>query len=109
MTSRQFKKWLTKQGCTFERGHGGHLIVRLVPVQVGPTDARQEGHADRNNGSDQERSRVEVTTLGWQLNSPPVRWALSFRATVLEVPETSNQPLHLTSGEGDVGECCTTR
>ncbi len=29
MTSRQFKKWLTKQGCTFERGDGGHLIVRL--------------------------------------------------------------------------------
>ena len=29
MTSRQFKAWLTKQGCTFESGHGGHLVVRL--------------------------------------------------------------------------------
>ena len=29
MTSRQFKAWLTRQGCTFEKGHGGHLVVRL--------------------------------------------------------------------------------
>ena len=29
MTSRQFKAWLTQQGCTFEKGHGGHLTVRL--------------------------------------------------------------------------------
>lgn len=29
MTSREFKRWLTKQGCTFEPGHGGHLTVRL--------------------------------------------------------------------------------
>jgi mRNA interferase HicA len=29
MTSQEFKRWLTKQGCTFEAGHGGHLIVRL--------------------------------------------------------------------------------
>ena len=29
MTSRQFKAWLKKQGCTFESGHGGHLVVRL--------------------------------------------------------------------------------
>ena len=29
MTSRQFKGWLKKQGCTFESGHGGHLVVRL--------------------------------------------------------------------------------
>ncbi|MGE3276703.1 MAG: type II toxin-antitoxin system HicA family toxin [Vicinamibacterales bacterium] len=28
MTSREFKRWLTKQGCTFESGKGGHLIVR---------------------------------------------------------------------------------
>ncbi|PYR89289.1 MAG: addiction module toxin, HicA family [Acidobacteria bacterium] len=28
MTSRQFKRWLAKQGCTFESGKGGHLIVR---------------------------------------------------------------------------------
>ncbi len=29
MTSGQFKRWLAKQGCTFESGKGGHLIVRL--------------------------------------------------------------------------------
>jgi len=29
MTSAQFKRWLAKQGCTFEPGKGGHLIVRL--------------------------------------------------------------------------------
>jgi mRNA interferase HicA len=28
MTSAQFKRWLHQQGCTFESGHGGHLIVR---------------------------------------------------------------------------------
>ena len=28
VTSREFKRWLTKQGCTFESGHGGHQIVR---------------------------------------------------------------------------------
>ncbi len=25
MTSGQFKRWLAKQGCTFEPGKGGHL------------------------------------------------------------------------------------
>jgi mRNA interferase HicA len=29
VTSQEFKRWLQKQGCTFEPGHGGHLIVRL--------------------------------------------------------------------------------
>jgi mRNA interferase HicA len=29
MTSAQFKRWLARQGCTFEAGKGGHLIVRL--------------------------------------------------------------------------------
>lgn len=29
MTSTEFKRWLTKQGCTFESGKGSHLIVRL--------------------------------------------------------------------------------
>lgn len=29
MTSNEFKRWLKKQGCTFESGKGGHLIVRL--------------------------------------------------------------------------------
>lgn len=28
MTSAGFKRWLQKQGCTFEHGKGGHLIVR---------------------------------------------------------------------------------
>jgi mRNA interferase HicA len=28
MTSAQFKRWLSRQGCTFEPGKGGHLIVR---------------------------------------------------------------------------------
>ncbi len=29
MTPAQFKRWLAKQGCSFESGKGGHLIVRL--------------------------------------------------------------------------------
>jgi len=29
MTSAEFKRWLEKQGCTFEPGKGGHLKVRL--------------------------------------------------------------------------------
>ena len=29
MTPGQFKRWLSKQGCIFEPGKGGHLIVRL--------------------------------------------------------------------------------
>ena len=28
MTPRQFKRWLGRQGCTFEPGDGGHLTVR---------------------------------------------------------------------------------
>jgi mRNA interferase HicA len=28
VTSNQLKRWLRKQGCTFEPGKGGHLIVR---------------------------------------------------------------------------------
>jgi mRNA interferase HicA len=28
MNSGQFKRWLRKQGCTFEPGKGGHLIAR---------------------------------------------------------------------------------
>jgi mRNA interferase HicA len=27
MTSAELKRWLSKQGCTFEPGKGGHLIV----------------------------------------------------------------------------------
>ena len=29
MTSQELKRWLTKQGCTFEPGRGGHLTIRL--------------------------------------------------------------------------------
>jgi mRNA interferase HicA len=29
MTSAQFKRWLEKQGCTFEPGKGGHVKVFL--------------------------------------------------------------------------------
>lgn len=29
MTSAGFRRWLRGQGCTFEPGKGGHLIVRL--------------------------------------------------------------------------------
>ena len=28
MTSAEFKRWLSKHGCKFEPGHGGHAIVR---------------------------------------------------------------------------------
>jgi len=28
MTSREFQRWLRKQGCQFESGKGGHLLVR---------------------------------------------------------------------------------
>ena len=27
-SAQEFKRWLQRQGCTFEPGHGGHLIVR---------------------------------------------------------------------------------
>ncbi len=29
MNSGQFKRWLVKQGCTFEPGRGGHIVVLL--------------------------------------------------------------------------------
>ena len=29
MTSAQFRRWLAKQGCTFEAAKGGHFKVRL--------------------------------------------------------------------------------
>jgi mRNA interferase HicA len=28
VTSQELKRWLQKQGCTFEPGRGGHLTVR---------------------------------------------------------------------------------
>lgn len=32
MTSREFRRWLSRQGCVFEPGKGGHLIVRRGKV-----------------------------------------------------------------------------
>ena len=29
MTSAELKRWLERQGCGFESGKGGHLVVRL--------------------------------------------------------------------------------
>lgn len=29
MNSKQLKRWLAQQGCSFSPGKGGHLIVRL--------------------------------------------------------------------------------
>jgi mRNA interferase HicA len=29
VTSREFKRWLEKQGCRFEPGKGGHLLITL--------------------------------------------------------------------------------
>lgn len=31
MTSSQLKRWLAQHGCSFEPGHGGHLLVRRGP------------------------------------------------------------------------------
>jgi len=43
MTSQEFKRWLGKQGCTFEPGHGGHLIVRLgARMSILPMQAKQK-------------------------------------------------------------------
>ena len=28
MTSQEFRRWLQRNDCTFEPGHGGHVIVR---------------------------------------------------------------------------------
>lgn len=43
MTSQEFKRWLQKAGCTFESGHGGHLIVRLgTKMSVLPMHGNQK-------------------------------------------------------------------
>lgn len=43
VTSQEFKRWLQKQGCTFESGHGGHLIVRLgMNMSVFPMHGKQK-------------------------------------------------------------------
>jgi mRNA interferase HicA len=42
VTSQEFKRWLRKQGCTFEPGYGGHLTVRLgVKVSTLPMHGKQ--------------------------------------------------------------------
>jgi mRNA interferase HicA len=44
MTSQELKRWLKKQGCAFEPGKGGHLIVRrgdqmsVLPMHGGGKD-----------------------------------------------------------------------
>lgn len=43
MTSAEFKRWLQKQGCSFEAGKGSHLIVRLgARMSVLPMHGRQK-------------------------------------------------------------------
>ena len=43
MNSRQFKRWLEKQGATFEQGKGSHLKVYLNGRQsVLPMHGKQE-------------------------------------------------------------------
>lgn len=43
MTSQEFKRWLTSQGCTFEPGRGSHLIVRLENLKsVLPMHGKQK-------------------------------------------------------------------
>lgn len=43
MTSQEFKRWLQKQGCTFEPGHGGHQIVRRgAAMSVVPMHGKQK-------------------------------------------------------------------
>ena len=43
VTSQEFRRWLQKQGCRFEAGHGGHLIVRLgARMSVLPMHGKQK-------------------------------------------------------------------
>jgi len=43
MTSAEFKRRLQKEGCTFEPGRGGHLIVRLgQKMSVLPMHGKQK-------------------------------------------------------------------
>ena len=50
MTATEFKRWLARQGCTFEesRGKGGHIIVRLGDRQT--TLPRHGGKTDLGKG-----------------------------------------------------------
>jgi mRNA interferase HicA len=43
VTSKEFKRWLAKQGCTFEPGRGSHQIVRLgTRTSVIPMHGKKE-------------------------------------------------------------------
>jgi mRNA interferase HicA len=43
VTSQELKRWLSKAGCTFEPGHGGHLIVRLgTKISVLPMHGKKK-------------------------------------------------------------------
>jgi mRNA interferase HicA len=43
MTSQELKRWLQNQGCTFESGRGGHLIVRRGHlISVMPMHGKQK-------------------------------------------------------------------
>jgi mRNA interferase HicA len=43
VTSTEFKRWLSKMGCTFEPGKGGHLIVRRAGLMsVLPMHGKQK-------------------------------------------------------------------
>jgi mRNA interferase HicA len=57
MISAQFKRWLEKQGCTFEPGKGGHLTVRVggkttsLPMHgSGKEIGANRGRTERNCG-----------------------------------------------------------
>lgn len=42
VTSAEFKRWLAKNGCTFEPGKGGHVIVRRgTKMSVLPMHGKQ--------------------------------------------------------------------
>jgi mRNA interferase HicA len=43
VTSQELKRWLQKQGCAFESGHGGHVIVRFgARISVLPMHGKQK-------------------------------------------------------------------
>jgi mRNA interferase HicA len=43
VTANEFKRWLTKQGCEFSSGKGGHLIVtRGNRISVLPMHGKQK-------------------------------------------------------------------
>ena len=50
VTSREFKRWLADHGCTFEPGHGGHLLVRCGELKSGSADAREQTRTTKRDG-----------------------------------------------------------